>query len=57
MPVDNQWQQAVLAEPDWKPSLVAAHFSVTADVDVVTLNGHVETFAEKACRAGDQCRE
>ena len=47
MPVDDQWQQAVLAELDWEPSLVAAHFSVTADVDVVTLTGHVETFAEK----------
>jgi hypothetical protein len=47
MPVDNQWQQTVLAELDWEPSLVAAHTSVTADVDVVTLTGHVETFAEK----------
>jgi hypothetical protein len=37
----------LLAELDWEPSLVAAHFSVTADVDVVTLTGHVETFAEK----------
>jgi hypothetical protein len=31
MPVDNQWQQTVLAELDWEPSLVAAHTSVTAN--------------------------
>ena len=56
MPVNKQSQQAVLAELDWEPSLVAAHISVTADVDVVTLTGHVDIRGE-ACRAGDQCRE
>jgi len=47
MPLDKQLQQAVLAELDWEPSVVAAHIGVTANAGVVTLTGHVETFAEK----------
>ena len=47
MPFDKQLQQAVLAELDWEPSLVAGHIGVTANAGIVTLTGHVESFAEK----------
>jgi osmotically-inducible protein OsmY len=47
MPLDKELQQAVLAELDWEPSVVAAHIGVTANAGIVTLTGHVETFAEK----------
>jgi osmotically-inducible protein OsmY len=47
MALDKQLQQAVLAELDWEPSVVAAHIGVTANAGIVTLSGHVETFAEK----------
>jgi osmotically-inducible protein OsmY len=44
---DSQLQQAVLAELGWDPSVVAAHIGVTANAGVITLTGHVESFAEK----------
>jgi osmotically-inducible protein OsmY len=44
---DGHLQQAVLKELSWEPSLVAAHIGVAADHGVVTLTGHVESFAEK----------
>jgi len=44
---DNRLQKAVLAELNWEPSVVAAHIGVTANAGVVTLTGHVETYAEK----------
>lgn len=47
MPIDKQLQQAVLAELDWEPSVVAGHIGVTANAGVVTLTGHVESYAEK----------
>jgi osmotically-inducible protein OsmY len=47
MPFDEQLRQAVLAELDWEPTVVAAHIAVTAHAGVVILSGHVETFAEK----------
>jgi osmotically-inducible protein OsmY len=47
MPLDRELQQAVLAELGWDPSVTAAHIGVTANAGVVTLTGHVETFAEK----------
>ena len=47
MPFDKQLQQAVLAELDWEPSVVAGHIGVTTDAGIVTLTGHVESFAEK----------
>jgi len=40
-------QQAVLAELNWEPSVTAAHIGVAADAGVVTLSGHVESFAQK----------
>jgi osmotically-inducible protein OsmY len=44
---DSQLQQAVLSELAWEPSVAAAHIGVAAKAGVVTLTGHVETFAEK----------
>jgi osmotically-inducible protein OsmY len=44
---DTKLQQAVLAELAWEPSVTAAHIGVTAISGIVTLTGHVESFAEK----------
>ena len=44
---DSHLQHAVLAALTWEPSVTAGHIGVTADHGVVTLTGHVETFAEK----------
>lgn len=44
---DAKLQQAVLAEFKWEPSVTAAHIGVTADHGVVTLSGHVGSYAEK----------
>ena len=44
---DHQLQQEVLAELSWEPSIDAAHIGVTANAGIVTLTGHVESFAEK----------
>jgi osmotically-inducible protein OsmY len=44
---DSQLQQSVLAELKWEPSVIAAHIGVTADAGVVTLTGHVDSFAQK----------
>jgi len=44
---DSQLQQAVLDELSWEPSVNAAHIGVTVHNGVVTLLGHVETYAEK----------
>jgi osmotically-inducible protein OsmY len=47
MSEDSELQRAVLAELGWEPSVTAAHIGVTAPSGVVTLTGHVESFAEK----------
>ncbi len=47
MAQDGQLKQAVLAELGWDPSVDAAHVGVTANDGVVTLSGHVETYAQK----------
>jgi osmotically-inducible protein OsmY len=47
MSSDSILQQAVLAELAWEPSVVAAHVGVIARAGVITLTGHVESFAEK----------
>lgn len=44
---DYELQLAVLAELSWEPSVTAAHIGVTASAGVVTLTGHVGTFAQK----------
>ncbi len=40
-------KQEILDELDWEPSVDAAHIGVTVHDGVVTLTGHVPTFAQK----------
>jgi osmotically-inducible protein OsmY len=47
MSEDSDLQLAVLAELAWQPSVVAAHIGVGARSGVVTLSGHVDSFAQK----------
>lgn len=47
MKTDRQLQQDVEAELAWEPSVTAAHIGVAAKDGVVTLTGHVPTYAEK----------
>ena len=47
MSKDSDLQLAVLAELAWQPTVVAAHIGVTAENGVVTLSGHVDSFAQK----------
>ncbi|WP_158811511.1 BON domain-containing protein [Beijerinckia sp. L45] len=47
MSQDKKLQREVLEALRWEPSVNAAHIGVTADHGVVTLTGHVGTFAEK----------
>jgi osmotically-inducible protein OsmY len=47
MPNDTLLKESVLAELLWEPSVSAAHIGVTARDGVITLMGHVQTFAEK----------
>jgi len=44
---DTVLKESVLAELLWEPSVSAAHIGVTARDGVVTLTGHVQTYAEK----------
>ena len=44
---DSTLQQAILAELSWEPSVSAAHIGVMVDAGIVTLTGHVESFAQK----------
>jgi osmotically-inducible protein OsmY len=45
---DKMLKQSVLDELAWEPSVNAAHIGVTAKDGIVTLMGHVTTFAEKS---------
>jgi osmotically-inducible protein OsmY len=47
MSQDSQLQQDVLAEFKWEPSVTAGHIGVTAKHGVVTLSGHVDSYAQK----------
>jgi osmotically-inducible protein OsmY len=47
MKTDKQVQQDVIAELSWEPSVNAAHIGVEVSGGVVTLAGHVSSFAEK----------
>jgi osmotically-inducible protein OsmY len=47
MSQDSQLQQDVLAEFKWEPSVTAGHIGVTTHHGVVTLSGHVESYAQK----------
>jgi osmotically-inducible protein OsmY len=44
---DTQLQQDVLAELSWEPSINAADIGVEVKDGIVTLAGHVNTYAEK----------
>jgi osmotically-inducible protein OsmY len=48
MSKDKNLKQAVLDELAWEPSVNAADIGVTAKDGIVTLMGHVTTFAEKS---------
>lgn len=47
MKTDTQLQQDVLAELKWEPSVNAAQIGVEVKDGIVTLAGHVSSFAEK----------
>lgn len=47
MKTDAQLKADVTRELEWDPSINAAHVGVMANAGVVTLTGHLETFAEK----------
>jgi osmotically-inducible protein OsmY len=47
MKTDAQLKKDVTAELEWDPSINASHVGVAANDGVVTLTGHLETFAEK----------
>jgi osmotically-inducible protein OsmY len=47
MKSDTQLQRDVLAELAWEPSINAAHIGVEVQGGVVTLAGHVDSYAEK----------
>jgi osmotically-inducible protein OsmY len=48
MKTDAQLKKDVEAELDWDPAIQAAHVGVAVQDSVVTLTGHLGTFAEKA---------
>ena len=45
--IDVQLRDKVLEELDWEPSIHAANIVVTVEDGVVTLSGHVPTYAQK----------
>jgi osmotically-inducible protein OsmY len=47
MKTDSEIQRDVLEELKWEPSVNAAHIGVSVKDGIVTLNGHVDSFAEK----------
>jgi osmotically-inducible protein OsmY len=47
MTTDAQLQQDVLAELAWEPTVEAAHIGVAARDGIVTLSGHVSSYAQK----------
>ena len=47
MKTDAQLQQDVIAELSWEPSVNAAEIGVEVKDGIVTLAGHVESYAEK----------
>ena len=47
MKTDAQLKKDVISELDWEPSVNAAHVGVAAADGVVTLTGHLNTYAEK----------
>lgn len=50
MKTDTQLQQDVLAELKWEPAVNAAQIGVEVKDGIVTLAGHVSSYAEKVGR-------
>jgi len=48
MKTDAQLKKDISDELEWDPSVNATHIGVAVDRGVVTLTGHIETYAEKA---------
>lgn len=48
MKTDAQLKKDISDELEWEPSVNATHIGVSVDRGVVTLTGHIETYAEKA---------
>lgn len=48
MKTDAQLKKDITEELDWEPSVNATHIGVAVDRGVVTLTGHIDTYAEKA---------
>ena len=44
---DDELRHSVIEELEWEPSVEAAHIGVACDDGVVTLSGHVRSYAEK----------
>ncbi|MEA1648020.1 BON domain-containing protein [Nitrospirillum sp. BR 11164] len=51
---DKTLQLDVMAELAWDPHLDASHIGVTAEGVVVTLTGHVRTWAEKRAAVANE---
>lgn len=47
MKTDAQLRADIMDELSWDPAINAAHIGVTVEEGVVTLTGHIDTFAEK----------
>lgn len=47
MKTDQQLKKDVIAELEWDPAINAAHVGVAVKDGVVTLTGHLDTYAEK----------
>lgn len=48
MKTDAQLKKDISDELDWEPAVNATHIGVSVDRGVVTLTGHIDTYAEKA---------
>ena len=46
MSQDKELQESAMAELGWEPSIDAANIGVAANAGVVTLTGHVQSFAQ-----------
>jgi osmotically-inducible protein OsmY len=44
---DEKLKRSVLKELNWEPSVIASHIGIAADNGIVTLFGHVASFAQK----------
>ena len=54
---DTVLRQYVIDELEFEPSVNAAHIGVAVDKGVVTLTGHVGSYAESGSRASPRSRK